>query len=107
MRLKVPENGVFLDQAVHCFKLKLLRTEMGRAKNDSASAAEDLGKERDMVSVTIDVRLWPLVINYVLRQARDNALATRLSHSKKIEKLGHRQDRHLEKIQGKAVKGIR
>ena len=80
---------------------------MGRAKKDSASAAEDLGKERDMVRVTIDVRLRPLVIHYVLRQARDNVLATRLSHSNKIEKLADRQDRHLEKIQGKAKKGYR
>ena len=53
---------------------------------------------------TIDERLWPSLINYVLHQARDNALAARLSHSKKIEKLADRQERPQEKLHRKTVK---
>ena len=34
---------------------------MGRAKENSARAAEDMDMERDMLRVTIDVRFWPLV----------------------------------------------
>ena len=97
------ESGVFSDQAVHSFQLKLLRTEIGRAKEDSGRTAEDLGKVRDIVRRIIDKRLWLSVINYVLRQARINALATRLSYSKKIEKLADRQDRSLGKLHRKAV----
>ena len=73
VRFRVPESGVFSDEAVHSFQLKLLRTEIGRAKEDSGRAAEDLGKVRDIVRRKIDKRLWLSVINYVLRQARDNA----------------------------------
>ena len=31
LKFRVPENGVFSDQAVHNFQLKLLRTETSRA----------------------------------------------------------------------------
>ena len=82
---------MFSDQAVHSFQLKVLRTEMGRAKRDSSRAAEDSGKMRNIVRKIIGDRLWPSVINNYLRQARDNALATRLCHSKKIERLADRQ----------------
>ena len=51
----------------------------------------------------------PSVINYVLRKARDDTLATRLSHCKKIEKLADRQDRPLgpRKDTQKSNKGTR
>ena len=78
--------------------------QMGRANNNSGRAAEDMGTVRDVVWRTIDERLWPSVINYILRQARDNALATRLSHSKKNEKLADRQDIPLGKLHRKTVK---
>ena len=65
-----------------------------------------MGKQRDRIRRTIDERLWPLVINYVLRQARDNSLATRLSQSKKIVKIADRQDRLLVKLHRKAAKVI-
>ena len=57
---------MFSDQAVYRFQFKLLRTEMGRAKEVSGRAAEDLGKVRDIVRRIIDERLWLSVINYVL-----------------------------------------
>ena len=34
LKFRVPENGVFSDQAVHNFQLKLLRTETSRANED-------------------------------------------------------------------------
>ena len=34
LMLRIPENGVFLDQAVHNFQLKLLRTETSGANED-------------------------------------------------------------------------
>ena len=71
---------------------------MCKAKEDIGRAAEDWGKLRDIVMKTIDGRLWPSVINYVLRQAKENALATRLSHYNQIEKFFDRQDRPLGKI---------
>ena len=77
MRFRVLENWVFSNQ---------LRTEMGRAKEDCGRAAEDLDKVDVRVRRTIDEISWPLVNNYVLRQARDNALAMRRCLSKKIEK---------------------
>ena len=70
---------MFLDQAVHSFQLKQLRTEMNRAKDDSGRPAEGLGKVRNIIRRRINERLWPSVINYVLRQAMDNALVTRMS----------------------------
>ena len=102
--VRIPENGVFSDQAVRSFHLKPIRTEMGRAKRDSGSAAEDLGKICDVVRRVTDEVLWASFINYVLRQARDNALATRLSHSMKIEKLADRHDRSQQKKKQKSGK---
>ena len=76
---------MYLDLVAHSFQFKLLGIEMARKKEDSGRAAEDLGKIGDIVRRAIDERLWPSIINYVLRQARDNAVATRLNHSNKIE----------------------
>ena len=80
---------VFLDQAGHNVQLKLLRTDWW-AKEDSGREADDLGKIRDIIRITIDVRFWASKISYVSHQARENALATHLGHSKKIEKLAYR-----------------
>ena len=79
---------------------------MGRAEEDSGRAAEDLSKVKDLFRRTIDERSWPSVPNYVLCQAKDNALATRLSHSKKIEKFPDRQDSSLANLHRKTVKKI-
>ena len=34
LRFRVPEKGVFFNQAVHSFQTKLLRTEINKAKTD-------------------------------------------------------------------------
>ena len=77
---------------------------LGRVKEDSGWAAGDLGKVRDIFRRTIDEGLWSSVINNVLRQEKDNALATRLSHSKKKEKLANRQESALGQTHSKAEK---
>ena len=46
------------------------------------------------------------IFNYVLRRAKDNTLATRLRHSKKIENLADRQVRPPRKMDRKAVKEL-
>ena len=44
LNFRVPENGVFSDQAVHNFQLKLLRTETSRANEDRKRHEEMLMK---------------------------------------------------------------
>ena len=46
------------------------------------------------------------IFNCVLRRAKDNTLATRLRHSKKIENLADRQVRPPRKMDRKAVKEL-
>ena len=45
----MPENGVFSDQAVHSFQLKLLRTEINQARSEEKKIDDDLAKAREVV----------------------------------------------------------
>ena len=49
LRFRVPENGVFSDQAVHSFQLKLLRTEINQARSEEKKIDDDLAKAREVV----------------------------------------------------------
>ena len=44
LRFRVPDNGVFSDQAVHSFQLRLLRSELSQANADRAKASGNLVK---------------------------------------------------------------
>ena len=46
LRFCVPDNGVFLDQAVHSFQLRLLRSEISQANVDRAKASGNQVKVR-------------------------------------------------------------
>ena len=54
LKFRVPKNGFFLDQAVHNFQLKLLRTETSRANEDRKRYEEMLRKARSLVQKEID-----------------------------------------------------
>ena len=68
----MPYNGVFSDQAVHSFQLRLLRSEISQADADRAKASGNLVKAREAVRRGIDEKWWPSVIFYQKRQARCN-----------------------------------
>ena len=46
----MPDNGVFSDQAVHSFQLRLLRSEISQANADRAKASINLVKAREVVA---------------------------------------------------------
>ena len=93
LRFRVPDNGVFSDQVVHSFQLRLLISELSQANADRAKASGNLVKAREVVRRGIDEKRWPSVIFYLNRQARCsfNNLISR--HKRKLEKLSERQDR--------------
>ena len=49
LRFRVPDNCVFLDQAVHRFQLRLLRSELSQANADRVKASGKLVKAREVV----------------------------------------------------------
>ena len=70
LRFRVPDNGVFSDQAVHSFQLRRLRTEISQSNADRAQASGTLVKAREVVRRGIDEKWWPSVIFYPNQQAR-------------------------------------
>ena len=105
LRFRVPENGIFSDQAVHSLKLKLQSTEMVRAKEDSGRAAEDLGEVRDIISILIADRLWPSLIMFYDEQ-RTTLLPRASVTVKKNENLSDRQVRPPRKMHRKSAKEL-
>ena len=96
LRFRVPDNGVFSDQAVHSFQLRLLRSELSQANADRAKASGNLVKAREAVRRGIDEKWWPSVIFYLNRQARCSVNNLISRHKRKLEKLSQRQDRPLK-----------
>ena len=60
----VPENGVFLNQVVHSFQTKLLRTEINKARTDDRNIEVKLESARGAVQRGVDEKFWPSVIKY-------------------------------------------
>ena len=92
----MPDNGVFSDQAVHSFQLRLLRSEISQAIADRAKASGNLVKAREVVRRAIDEKWWPSVIFYLNRQARCSVNNLISRHKRNLEKLTERQDRLLK-----------
>ena len=92
----MPDNGVFSDQAVHSFQLRLLRSEISQANADRAKASGKLVKSREVVRRGIDEKWWPSVIFYLNRQARCSVNKLISRHKRKLEKFSERQDRLLK-----------
>ena len=92
----MPDNGVFSDQAVHSFQVRLLRSQLSQANADRAKALGNLLKAREVVRRGIDEKWWPSVIFHLNRQARCSVNNLISRHKRKLEKLSERQDRSLK-----------
>ena len=86
LRFRVPDNGIFSDQAVHSFQLRLLRSEISQANADRAKASGNLVKAREVVRRGIDEKWWPSVIIYLKWQARCSVNNLMSRHKRKLEK---------------------
>ena len=104
LKFRVPENGVFSDQAVHNFQLKLLRTETSRANEDRKRYEEMLRKARSLVQKEIDKQWWASIFRFVRRQVEASLNTTSENHRKKLEKLSERQDKPLVGRNERSVK---
>ena len=104
LKFRVPENGVFSDQAVHNFQLKLLRTETSRANEDRKRYEEMLRKARSLVQKEIDKQWWASIFRFVRRQVEASLNTTSENHRKKLEKLSERQDKPLGGRNERSVK---
>ena len=100
----MPDNGVFSDQAVHSFQLRLLRSELSQTNAERAKASGNLVKAREVVKRGIDEKWWPSVIFYLNRQARCSVNNLISRHKRKLEKLSERQDRPLKHLDERAVR---
>ena len=85
LNFRVPENGVFSDQAVHNFQLKLLRIETSRANEDRKRYEEMLMKARSLVQKEIDEHRWASIFRFVRRQVEASMKTTSENHRKKLE----------------------
>ena len=104
LRFRVPDNGVFSDQAVHSFQLRLLRSKLSQANADRAKAPGNLIKAREVVRRGIDEKWWPSVKFYLNRQTRCSVNNLISRHKRKLEKLSERQDRPLNNLDERAVR---
>ena len=100
----MPDNGVYSDQAVHRFQLRLISSELSQARADRANASGNLVKAREVVRRGIDEKWWPSVIFYLNRQARCSVNNLINRHKRKLEKLSERQDRSLKNLDERAVR---
>ena len=85
------DNGVFSDQAVHSFQLRLLRSEINQANADRAKASGNLVKATEVERRDLDEKWWPSVIFYLNRQARCSVNNLISRHKRKFENF--RKDR--------------
>ena len=85
LNFRVPENGVFSDQAVHNFRLKLLRIETSRANEDRKRYEEMLMKARSLVQKEIDEHRWASIFRFVRRQVEASMKTTSENHRKNLE----------------------
>ena len=92
----MPDNGVFSDQAVHSFQLRLLRAEISQQNADRAKQSGKLAKAREVVRRGIDEKSWPSVIFNLDLQARCGVNNLIIRHKKKLEKFSERQDRPVQ-----------
>ena len=104
LRFRVPDNGVFLAEAVHSFQQRLIRSELSQASADRAKASGNLVKAREVVRRGIDKKWWPSVIFYLNRHARCSVNNLKSRHKRKLEKLSERQDRPLKNLDERAVR---
>ena len=65
LRFRVPENGVFSNQAIHSFQTKLLRTEINKARTVEKNVEVKLERARGAVQRGVDEKFWPSVIKYL------------------------------------------
>ena len=104
LRFRVPDNGIFSDQAVHSFQLRLLRSELSQANADRAKASVNLVKAKEVVRRGIDEKWWPSVIFYLNRQARCSVNNLISRRKRKPEKLSERQNRLIKNLDERAVR---
>ena len=80
LKFRVPEIWFFLDQAVHNFQLKLLRTETSRVNEDRKRYEEMLMKARSLVQKEIDEQWWASISRFVSRQVEASLKTTSENH---------------------------
>ena len=100
----MPDKGVFSDEAVHSFQLRLVRSEISQAIADRAKASGNLAKAREVVRRGIDEKLWPSVKFYLNLQARCSVNNLISRQKKKLEKLSEIQDRTLKNLDERSVR---
>ena len=97
LRFRVPKNGVFLNQAVHSFQTKLLRTEINKARTDEKNVEVKLERARSAVQRGVDEKFWPSVIKYLSLRGQRQKTTVKETQQKKLMKLSERQDKPLGK----------
>ena len=93
LRIRAPENGVFLNQAVHNSQTKLLRTEINKARTDEKNVEIKLERARGAVQSGLDEMFWPSVIEYLSLRGQRQTTIVKETHQKKLMQLSERQDR--------------
>ena len=97
LRFRIPENGAFLNQAVHSFQTKLPRTEINRGRTDEKNVEVKLERARGAVQKGVDEKFWPSVMKYLSLWGQRQTTTVKETHQKKLMKLSERQDWTLGK----------
>ena len=100
LRFRVPDKGVFSDQAVHRFPLRLLRTEISQANADRAKASRNLAKAKGVARRGKDKKWW-IYLNLQSRCSDNNLISL---HKKNLENFSERQDWSLKNLDEMSVR---
>ena len=80
LRFRVPENGVFSNQAVHSFQTKFLRKEINKARTDEKNVDVKLERARGAVHRGVDEKIWPLLDKYLSLRGQRQTTTVKETH---------------------------
>ena len=106
LRFRVTENGVFLNQTVHSFQTKLVRTEMNKARTDEKKVEVKKERARGAVQRGVNEKFWPSVIKYSSLRGQRQTTKVKETHQNRLMKLSQRQDRPLVKQSEGSVRAL-
>ena len=97
MTFRVPEIGVFSNQAVHSFRKKLVRTEINKARTDEKNVESKLEMARGALQRSVNAKFWPSVMKYLSLRGQSLTRTVKETHQKKLMTLSESQDGPLGK----------
>ena len=95
LRFKVPNNGVFNDAAVDSFQLKLLRSELIKARKAKSQNELDLHNSRILLVDSFPDAMLVSLSVFTRKDGREHYQKLKRNHDKKLQELSQLQEKPL------------